>query len=103
MATLLNRPVRRELILPLRGKTLIVELEPGDIISFREKGRRTRYSVSLHRVYYLALMAKIEEEYSDKMEVYRRRIKNGDTRLRKPRRPTLAVFNAKLRYLFSLK
>jgi hypothetical protein len=51
MATKLLKKVVRELDRPVSGRTLMVALEPGNIISMREKGRRLNYIGSLERVY----------------------------------------------------
>lgn len=75
MATLLGkRPVFRELkdwrvrglfgMGGCGGRNLIVGLEPGNIISFREKGLRKRYDIALEMVFNLAVrhtMAKEDE------------------------------------------
>jgi hypothetical protein len=37
-----------------RGRTIILELRPGDIIAVRAKGRRTVYETSVGAVYALA-------------------------------------------------
>ena len=51
MATRLLKKVTRELDRPVNGATLMVSLEPGNIISMREKGRRMTYTGSLERIY----------------------------------------------------
>ena len=52
MATMLKSPVTRELDRPAaNGKTLKVTLEPGNLITMWEKGKRTKYTGSLERVY----------------------------------------------------
>lgn len=101
MATPLVKPVRREMLARNRGKTLIVELEPGDEITFRVKGKKTRYTVSLHKVLNLAIIQKMNDEYKEKLEKYKVNKKYGYKRLRKPRRPSSVIFNKE--YSMALK
>lgn len=101
MATKLVKPVKREMLAPNRGKTLIVEIEPGDEVTFRVKGKRTRYTVSLHKAFNLAIMQKMNEEYLVKLEKYRQYKKYGGRRVRKPRRPSMDLFNRE--YQIALK
>jgi hypothetical protein len=62
MATLLKKTVTRELDRPgPQGRKLLVSLEPGDIISMREKGRHMSYSGSLERVYYMLVRIHADE------------------------------------------
>ena len=70
MAVKLLKSISRELVYPDRGKTLIVSLEPGDIITYRQKGKRTKYSVSLHKVQLLALMESLLQKHQDKLSQY---------------------------------
>jgi len=65
MATLLKKPVTREVRNWCRkglfglggsgGRALIVSLEPGPVISFREKGCKKRYDIDIERVFNLAV------------------------------------------------
>jgi hypothetical protein len=75
-----------------------VELEPGDIISFRSKGKRTRYEISLHSCYTLAVLQKIQEEYTIKAEKYK-----AGTLKRKPKMPTFHHFDLRLRMALKAK
>ena len=93
MATILTKPVSRQLIRPDRYGVVVVTLEPGDLISFRNKGKKTSYTVSLHNVRTLALMQFILEEHKRKVEEYNRKRKAGYPHLRKPKAPTLEVFS----------
>jgi hypothetical protein len=92
MATKLLKKVERELVYTDRGKTLIVALEPGDLITFRHKGKRTHYSVSLHNVQLLALMGHLREKYNDRMEKYKVD-KAAGRKVRKPKPLSYAMFN----------
>ena len=53
--TYILRPLKRELLNDIFGRKFSIELEPGDIITFRQYRKRTRYSVSLYHVYVLAM------------------------------------------------
>jgi hypothetical protein len=92
MATRLTKNIKRELLASNHGRTMIIELEPGDIVSFRYKGKRTRYEVSLHSCFTLAIMNKIQQEYMAKAECH----KVGLTK-RKPKQPSFNHFDTKLR------
>jgi hypothetical protein len=53
--TTLTKPVRRECARTSdRGRNLILELSPGDVIRLRRKGTRTVYVVSIGAVWSLA-------------------------------------------------
>lgn len=92
MATRLTKPVKRELLASNRNRTLIAEMEPGDLITFRYKGKRMRYEISLHSCFTLAVLQKINEEYTSKLEAYK------DGRLkRKPKQPGFHHFDLRLR------
>lgn len=93
MATKLLKPITRELVYTDRGRTIIVTLEPGDIITYRFKGKKTKYSVSLHKVQLIALMQGILDIYHEKMEQYNQKKAAGHKNLKRPKRPTLAMFN----------
>ena len=93
MATKLIKPITRELIYTDRGRTIIVTLEPGDVITYRFKGKKTKYSVSLHKVQLLALMQGILDSYQEKVVLYNKKKAAGYKNLKKPKRPTLSMFN----------
>jgi hypothetical protein len=92
MATKLTKNVKRELLATNRGRVVIAELEPGDTISFRYKGKRTRYEISLHSCYTLAVLNKINEEYATKLERYKAGLSK-----RKPKPPSFNHFDLRLR------
>lgn len=83
-------------------RPLIIEIEPPDMISFRYKGSKTRYSVSLHNVRMLAVANKVIEEYNIKMEIYKAR-KSAGFSPRKPRRPSISMFNRKIQWAINIK
>ena len=89
MATKLLRTVKRELLAKdARGRTLIVRMEPGDLISFSVKGKRTRYEISLHSANTLAVAQFIQSKYNAQMEDYK-----AKRRSRKPRQPNFSTFH----------
>ena len=101
--TKLTKTIKRELIASpdFKGRPMMVELQAGDSISFRLKGKKTRYEVSLHKVFLVALMQKLNNEYMDKMEEYKLKKSAGYKRLRKPRKPSYSYFNLELRKVLS--
>jgi hypothetical protein len=64
MPTELRRTVCRRTATPYdhRGKRLIVALEPGDVISFREERSRARFSAPINRVYQQVLVWNVESQ-----------------------------------------
>jgi hypothetical protein len=63
MPTPLRKPVTRETVRAYdcaRGRRLVVTLEPGDVVTIREKGRRKGFSLSLEGVYYVAVEADVK-------------------------------------------
>lgn len=101
MALKLIKPIKRELLATQRGKVMVIEIEPGDEITFRVKGKRTRYTVSLHKVYNLALMAFLQENYNTRLAEYNVKKKYGYKRVRRPKPPNLSIFSKE--YLISLR
>ena len=93
MATKLLKPVERELTYTDRGRVIIVTLEPGDVITYRFKGKRTRYSVSLHKVQLLGLMQMLLDKHHERMDTYNRKKAAGYKNLKKPKPPSLSMFN----------
>ncbi len=79
-------------------RPIIIEIEPPDMINFRYKGCRTRYSVSLHSVRMLAVANKVVEEYNVKMQVYQAR-KDAGFKVKKPRRPSINMFSQKVKWV----
>ena len=54
--TRLTKAVKRETCkVRRRGRPVIVAMEPGDVLAFREKGRRTWYRVSVGACFDLAV------------------------------------------------
>ena len=64
MPTELRRVVVRKLAqcCDHRRKRLVVALEPGDVITFREERSRKRFSAPLCRVYRLVVMWNVDAE-----------------------------------------
>ncbi len=89
MATQLNKVVRRQLAsVDRKGRPLIVTLSPGDIISFRPKGAKRTISIYIGHVFQLAQLNTIEQEYGERMKVYKADRAAGRKR-RRPNKPTL--------------
>lgn len=91
--TKLTKPITRELVYADRGRTILVTLEPPDLITYRFKGKRTRYTVSLHKVQLLALMQSLIDKKTEKLEIYNKKKAAGYKNLKKPKPVTLAMFN----------
>jgi len=101
MATKLLRTVRRELMRPIFGKTIIVELEAGDLISFREKRKRTRSTIHLQKVYQYSKMQQIIDNYYTDLKRYKER-KAAGLKAKRPTKPTLSVFSKHLRDTYNM-
>lgn len=95
MATLLTKDLSRETLAVTdhQGRKIIVTLEPGDMLEFRAKGKRMKYTVPLAACYNLALIFTVNSWYKEKMKVWKEKKKMG-LRCRKPRRIS-AIFNQK--------
>lgn len=92
MAVKLTKSVKREMLSSAeshgknKGKPIIVELVPGDELSFRVKGTRAVYSIYLGHCFRLAQIQTVEANYKEAMQRYKAR---GSKRMRKPKRPSL--------------
>ena len=95
MATLLTKPIRRETlaVTDMAGRKQIISLEPGDMLTFRSKGKRMTYEVPIAACYNLALIFTVNSWYRNKMKVWKEKKKMG-VRCRKPKRIS-SVFNQK--------
>jgi hypothetical protein len=91
--TKLTKPITRELVKTDHGRTVIVTIEPPDQITYRYKGKRTRYSVSLHNVQLMALMRSLYDKYLEKDELWKKKKAAGYRNLKRPKPPSLAMFN----------
>ena len=97
MATLLTKPIRRETMRVTafagkhRGRTVIVSLEPGDLLSFRIKGTRDLRTVSLAACFNLGTIMQQEEHYKKQLDAYNDKKKLGAKRIRKPRKPYIPL------------
>ena len=96
MAIKLTKDVRRETlaVTDTRGRLLIVTLKAGDMLEFRAKGKRFKYSVPLAACYNMALINTAHEVRRARVARYNERRKNGD-RVRRPR-PLAHIFNPRL-------
>lgn len=93
MAVKLLKAVKREMLgTPSLGKyrnrNVIVELTPGDTLTFRIKGTKTRYEVYLGHCYQLAQIMTIEKMYKEKLQKYKEKKELG-LRCKKPKKPFL--------------
>ena len=70
MATKLNKEVSRETSTRIggRGKVIIVTLLPGDVITFREKGKHTAFETTLEACAWLAIKQKAAADRKEKAE-----------------------------------
>lgn len=95
----LLKTIKRELFLTSqegkhRGLPIVLELLPGDLLSFRIKGTRERVEVSLGHCYNLARKFSLEKRYAQEMKDYKEKKQQGK-RPRTPKRPFIP-FNPKL-------
>ena len=74
-----------------KGQKMIITLEPGDVLTFRAKGKRTSYSVPIQACYNLALIHTVNSWHKKKMEEWHEKKKAG-IRTRRPRKLT-SVFS----------
>lgn len=100
MATKLQTTVRRELIGSNRYTgTLIVELQPGDVLEFREKGTRRRYDISLHNVFLAAVMNTRQRDHAQRVKQWEAAGKRG----RRPKAPNYSHMPGLLRRAISTR
>lgn len=67
-----------------RGRPLIVELGIGDTITFRSKGKRTKFTMHLSNVYYMAMINHLQERQQEKLKAWKGK-KEGGMRTKRPR------------------
>lgn len=92
MATLLMKPVTRQMMGRDRfNRSVLVTIEPPDVITFRVKGKRFRVETSLHHCYVLAQMIHANMRYQEKLKDYKAKKKAGQRAVR-PKQPAM-VFN----------
>lgn len=59
----LRHPVRRRAIEPtLRGRRIVVMLEPGDVIAFREERRRRWYRAPINKLFLTVAQWNVDAE-----------------------------------------
>ena len=67
--TLLNKPVRRETRCTFeQHRPIIVTLEPGDVIAFRQKGCRKTWKTTLGACFHMAVKAEVRAEQAAKAQ-----------------------------------
>lgn len=62
MTTELKKPVSRVTTGTHRGRQLVISLLPGDVIEIREKGRRTRETLSIGGAFDYAITTRVSRE-----------------------------------------
>ncbi len=74
MTTELRRTVARRTAQPCdhRRKRIVVALEPGDIITFREEGSRKRFGAPLCRVFLQVVLWNVDSERAAKKKAKQR-------------------------------
>ena len=89
MATKLfnSKGINREVI--VGRHTMILSLNPEMTVSFRLKGKKTRYTTTLHSCYNMAVLSHVQKEYNDKLKRYNEKKKLGYKGLKKPKAPNL--------------
>lgn len=98
-----NCNVVRELASTDRKKRpLIVTLEMGDYITFHSKGTRTKFSMPLVNVYYIAIMADVEKRYTVRLAQYNERRKSGRRAVR-PKKPRLVGISPEVLHALSMR
>lgn len=106
MATKLNKPIKRELTRTQAtkngrlvrefetGRPIIVELLPEEVLSFRVKGTKRRYTLHLMSAFLLAQTNSYITNYNEKLAMYHIKKKGGIKHLKKPKRPFLPFSNS---------
>ena len=83
----LKKSIKRELLFTKagfgkhRGRPIILEVQPGDVLSFRPKGAQQRCEVSLGHCYRLAQIIFVEREYEKKLKEYNNKLADFSKRL----------------------
>lgn len=62
MTTELKKSVSRVTIGTHRGRKLVISLLPGDVIEIREKGRRTRETLSIAGAFDYAIITRVSRD-----------------------------------------
>jgi len=76
MATKLRKPVVREVEdWNGRGKSMMVSLLPGGVVSFREKGTRKSFDITVGAAYIAAVKRMVDLENAEKRKGRPRKVK----------------------------
>lgn len=88
MAVKLHKSVSRETIAVTsrRNETVIVTLLPGDMLGFRVKNKRTRFTISLAHCFNLAVLFDSMTKDEEAIKEYKQKKDAGYKRLRKPKK-----------------
>lgn len=103
MATTLTKPIYRETAGTYNKRPAIIGLLPGDVISFRPKGRRTEVYLHIEQLELLARMTDASYRYNEAMQKYQARQKAGVKGLRKPRKPNFSMISRVYREAYEHK
>lgn len=74
----LTKPVRRRSFTRYGSRRIVVCLKPGDLISFREEGRRKEYELPIETCFIMAARAEAESIRKAKAEAKKARKKSRD-------------------------
>jgi len=87
------KPISRETLAVTDhlGRKMVITIQPGDTLEFRGVGKRFRYSISLAACYNLAIISTVNENYKERVKVWKEKKKMG-LRCRKPK-PLPYIFN----------
>lgn len=80
MATEINRPVRRRtqrsynvlFVNPRKARKIVVEIQPGDVLEFREHGRKMRWHLSIDDAFKYAVRRQAAAEVAEKRKKKRK-------------------------------
>lgn len=117
MATLLRKPVSRELnrlkatkngrievadktgFITAGARPVIATLTPADTIKYRVKGTRTTYESSLELTFYLTQAVEFHNDYTERCRVYKLKKDAGYKGLKKPKKVCMPHIASMLRKL----
>lgn len=71
--TKLTKPVLRETHALMRGRPIVVKLHPPDLISFKEKGRRQWFTITVTGAFWTAMKVEADRVRREKLEARKNR------------------------------
>lgn len=66
--TELKRTIKRTTRAKVAGRNLVLIIEPPDLVTVREKGRRKGFSLTVEAIYYLAAKAQAEHDRNERLK-----------------------------------